>query len=304
MRKVCVSIYLIGVVFVLSLIFSSLSFGESGPLTNKPKGDAPATKVDQIKNLLPDLIVSDISEDNYGTIIVKIKNIGRGYIQESAHARALVELEIDRKGSKISLISIDPNKVLLKPGGEVIWNTGAKTQGNQTEVIVRIDITNVIQESAETNNQLGKNFKKIGFGGIDLKIRDLKKYSTDYSYYAEIENVGEREFKGDIYFEIIFKDNAHGNVWKRVLPPYVSLINSSNIFDSKLEVPANPIICRNVTILPHQSFNTSNPSCSHNYLFKLTPQPPDIGVEMKIKFETNNRNENMGNNEFIKHIVR
>lgn len=302
MRKVCVSICLSVAVFLFSLIFSSVVTAESGPLTHKPNTGAPPTKADQMRDLLPDLIVSDISEDSLGNIIVKIKNIGRGYIKESNYSSALVELEINKKGSKISLADIDPTKTLYRPGGEVVWNTGKKIYG-RTEVIVRVDITNSIKESAETNNQLGKTFTKVAFGGVDLKITDLKKQSNDYSYYAEIENVGNKEFKGTIFLQV-WQKNYPKNVWSRVLPPYVFLISSDGIFRSKLNVAHNPIECKNVTIAPHQVFNTLSSSCTSNFLFKLVPEPPDIGVEIKIILETDTLDENKGNNEFIKNITR
>ncbi len=296
-------------VIFLSFLFASFAIAESGPMTHKPKGEAPPTKVDQMQELLPDLVVSEIFEDSAGNIIVKIRNIGRGYINESAYVSpdkyALILLEINKKGQKIPLATIDSSRALCRPGGEVIWNTGKKTEGNRTEVIVRLDITNVINESVESNNQLSRIFEKLGMVGIDLVIVDLKKNSNEYSYYAEIQNKGNRSFNGTIHFEVWFKDYAHGNTWKRVPPPYLSLINSNNVFDSKLEIPAMQITCRNVSIPPYEIFSTNAISqCGVNYLFKVTPQPPDIGVEVKIKFSTDSATENKGNNEFIMHIRR
>lgn len=295
--------------FLVSMLIVSLAFAESGPLTNKPKGEAPPTKVDQMRDLLPDLIVSDIYLDDSETIIVKIKNIGRGYIKDEAYNSpnkpALVELVINNNGSKTPLATIDSTRALSRPGGEVVWNTGRKTEGTNTNVVVRVDITNVIPESAESNNQFGKNFKRIAMGSSDLIISDLKKNSNDYSYYAEVENRGSRDFSGEIIFEIWFKDYGHGNTWKRVSPPYVSLINSNSIYDSRLEIPAMLIRCKNVSIPAYGKFSTNSvEKCQVNYLFRVSPQPPDIGVEIKVIFSTDKPEENRGNNEFIKQIRR
>lgn len=296
-------------VFLIFILSTSLLSAESGPLTHKPKGEAPPTKVDQMRELLPDLIVSEIFLDSSDTIIVKIKNIGRGYIKDEAYSspnkNALVELTIDRKSSKISLASIDPSRTLSRPGGEIVWNTGRKTEGNKTEVIVRVDITNVIAESGESNNQFGKTFRKIATGSSDLIITDLKKHSNDYSYYAELENRGNKDFSGEILFEIWFKDYGDGDKWKRVVPPYVSLINSNHIYDSKLEIQAMLIRCKNINIPAYAKFSTNSPGkCEPGYLFRVSSQPPDIGVEIKVIFSTSSLDENKGNNEFIKHIRR
>lgn len=284
-------------------------FAESGPMTNKPKGEVPSSKVDQMRDLLPDLVVSEISLDSSDTIIVKIKNIGRGYIKEenfsSSKKAALVELSVNNRAFKIPLANIDPARVLSRPGGEVSWNTERKTEGTKTDVLVIVDITNVIPESVESNNQLGKTFKKIAMGSSDLIISDLRKNSNDYSYYAELENRGSKDFTGEIFFEIWFKDYAHGNTWKRVVPPNLSLINSNNVSDSRLEVPAMLIRCTNINIPAYAKFYTnSQGKCSVDYLFRVSPQPSDIGVEVKVIFLTDRTDENKGNNEFIKHIRR
>lgn len=142
-------------------------------------------------------------------------------------------------------------------------------------------------------------------GSSDLIISDLRKNSNDYSYYAELENRGSKDFTGEIFFEIWFKDYAHGNTWKRVVPPNLSLINSNNVSDSRLEVPAMLIRCTNINIPAYAKFYTnSQGKCSVDYLFRVSPQPSDIGVEVKVIFLTDRTDENKGNNEFIKHIRR
>jgi hypothetical protein len=109
----------------------------------------------------PDLMVSSIRLDNRKRVIITVKNIGTAGLDPSlwtAGSQNAPQLHLkmnDNGWAMISLKGLDPRKRLSRAGGVARYNT--KYVLRQSVLIdATIDVTNVVNESNETNNTLSK----------------------------------------------------------------------------------------------------------------------------------------------------
>lgn len=310
MQKNLTSIYLRVFVVLLSLLIASSVFSESGPMTHKPKGDNQPTKVDQIRDLMPDLIVSEISEDSAGNIIVKIKNIGKSGIKASEYERssnqAFIELTIDGKSTKNMLATVDPQRVLTHPHRELYWNTGQKVWQDpadlKTEVIVRIDPYNQIQEKDKNNNELRKLFSRFIPVKSDLVVKRIYRCGLNISFCIEFENKGNKEFRGSFGFNVdVLKSGV--NLGSIVKGHNIMLRNRDGIVVAQISGEGS-YSCRNVVIPANNTYSPTLVLCSFERIFSITPDIPEEGFDVQIRLLINEEGKPEKRSSFNFHITK
>ncbi len=310
MQQNYVCFYVKSLLTLLFLFIGSLVFAESGPLTHKPKGDAPPSKVDQMRELLPDLIVSEISEDSAGNIIVKIKNIGKSGIKASEYERssnqAFIELTIDGKSTKNMLATVDPQRALTHPNREVYWNTGQKVWQDpadlKTEVIVRIDPSNQIKEKDKNNNELKKLFSRFIPVKSDLIVKRIYRCGPNISFCMEFENKGNKEFRGSFVFNVdIFQFGV--DLGSIVKGHNIMLHNRQGIVVAQIS-GGGSYSCRNVVIPANTTFLPTGVLCSFERIFSITPDIPEEGFDVQIRLLINEEGKPEKHSRFNFHITK
>ncbi|MEJ5228191.1 CARDB domain-containing protein [Thermodesulfovibrio sp.] len=311
MRKSLISIYSKVFVVLLSLLIASSVFAESGPMTHKPKGDNQPTKVDQMRDLMPDLIVSEISEDSAGNIIVKIKNIGKSGIKaleyERSSNQAFIELTIDGKSTKNMLATVDPQRALTHPNREINWNTGQKVwqdpADRKTEVIVRIDPSNQIQEKDKNNNESRKLFSRFIPVKSELIVKRIYRCGPNISFCMEFENKGNKEFKGNFAFDVdVIQFGVE--VGSIVKGRNVMLRNSQGVIVAQISGSETQYNCRNVVIPANTTFSPTVLLCSFERIFAITPDIPEEGFDVLIRLLINEEGQSEKRPRFNFHITK
>lgn len=311
MRKSLVSIYSKVFVVLLSLLIASSVFAESGPMTHKPKGDNQPTKVDQMRDLMPDLIVSEISEDSAGNIIVKIKNIGKSGIKASEYERssnqAFIELTIDGKSTKNMLATVDPQRALTHPNREINWNTGQKVwqdpADRKTKVIVRIDPSNQIQEKDKNNNESRKLFSRFIPVKSELIVKRIYRCGPNISFCMEFENKGNKEFKGNFAFDVdVIQFGVElGSIVKG---HDIMLRNRQGIVVAQIS-GAGFYSCRNVVITANTTYSPTGVLCNFGpAVFSITPDIPEEGFDVLIRLLINEEGQSEKRPRFNFHITK
>lgn len=296
--------------FFLCYLLSSLVFAESGPMTNKPKGDAPSTKVDQMRELLPDLIVSEIFEDSAGNIVVKIKNIGKTGLKDSDYdpgsKKAFIELIIDGKSTKNMLTNVDPQRVLMHPNIEILWNTGQKVWDNpadvKTELIVKIDPFNQIQEANKNNNSLRKLFSRPIPVKSDLIVKSIYRCGPNISFCIEIENKGNKEFRGSFSFDVDIVESGVivGSLAKGQIIP---LHDRNGIVIAQIYSIGPPFVCKNIVIPANTNFSPAGSPCEFGRIFSITPAIPEEGFDIQVRFLIEEEGKPQKRGKFNFHIT-
>jgi hypothetical protein len=150
----------------------------------------------------PDLVVSDVSLDNSCHLVVTLTNAGPGPMPQSAYdPQRSPSINFYKDGAAFggwSLNSLDPNKVLMNPGGTVSWTRQTPTLAGSASIRVNIDAAHELAESDETNN----NFTKAVTCGQseaspapaqalpDLAITHVA-YRRDCHPFVRLENLGD-----------------------------------------------------------------------------------------------------------------
>ena len=108
-------------------------------------------------NKKPDLVVDNISLNKDCKVVVKVRNVGQGRVPDAVWTvhkpkSSGIYLSINGKGWGGSTIwNFDSGKDLKNPGGTAIYTSNLKVTGTAI-VKAKIDYTNQINESNETNN--------------------------------------------------------------------------------------------------------------------------------------------------------
>jgi len=317
MRKIFLSIY---VGLLLSLFVFSSAFGESGPLTHKPNpnynpSSTNSNKVENMQNLKPDLTVTEINEDSLGNIIVKIKNIGNAGLKEdcyqSGNQQVFIELTVEGKSTKNALSTVDSQKVLMRPGSELLWNTGRKVWENsadtQTEVIVRIDPFNQLQETNKNNNELRKTFRRFISVKSDLIVKSIYRCtSVSNRFCIEFENKGNKEFKGGFSFVVdVIDPSGRRFSLSKGQPMMIYDRNGAGV--AEIQAPSNgDYRCKNLVIPPNKNFRADGSLvlCEFPYIFAITPDVPECGFNIQIWMLINEEGQPEKRPKFDFHITR
>ncbi len=269
------------------------------------------------RSMKPDLTVTEIQEDN-GKIVVKIKNVGLGGLKDSDYStysehprqvrHSFVELQVDGVRSTKPLVEIDSRRALSRPGGEVVWNTGKNVWKDlldtRTLVVATVDQGNLIDEANENNNTLRRVFSKGELpaprSSVDLRIAEIKQVDPSYTFFdAELMNVGNQEFQGDISLELWAWSRGG---WQRVRDGGRVVVTDTNgemVCWVVSHLQAGP--CTYRTIPPGEKISFAQ-CVRENYIFSISHWTKREAVSIKIVLRTSNARENRSNNEFTKAI--
>jgi hypothetical protein len=107
---------------------------------------------------LPDLVVEDITLGSDCRVVVKVRNLGPGYIPDETWMThkpesSSVYLTVNGKGwGGETIWKFDPNKSLQYPGGLAVYESDLKITGTAT-IKATVDHTKQIKETNYTNNE-------------------------------------------------------------------------------------------------------------------------------------------------------
>lgn len=145
----------------LLLLFSLMSAG--GVAQERLNPAKPAQRNVQkisVAKSLPDLAAEKIELDKDCNLIFTVSNGGPGAIPEDLFKDCVIQVRIGQyqENFYLGMVSkrnkppVDPNGVLLKPGGRVSFNTGIRIQ-EETKAAIYVDFQNKIEESNNDNNR-------------------------------------------------------------------------------------------------------------------------------------------------------
>lgn len=182
----------------ISLIFNSSIYGQKIemqpkklPVEPKPQTSQPTPSME-----LPDLTVSNIELNEECKIWFKVKNLGKGKIDENVYRNSIVKVIFGQNSKEFTLNQIDPQKGLNSVFGSVNFITDIKIippinfdigTHSAIKVSVEVDSNKAIQEKNEQNNLLTKNFSNEfrlnkNIFNRKWKLGELLKFEWDLTY--------------------------------------------------------------------------------------------------------------------------
>lgn len=111
---------------------------------------------------LPDLVIDDVYLDKHCNVVVRVKNLGPGYIPDNVWTdhrpeSASVYLVINgHNWGGATIWKFDPGKSLQAPGGTATYRSNLEVKQRDAMIRATVDHTRQVPEANEGNNEMTK----------------------------------------------------------------------------------------------------------------------------------------------------